>query len=242
MRLDITFNRDGSVKGFKFNADTLTLTFGGVLVVTAQDFDIDTDANASDPKARVAQFGSIGAKVKIGSLEIAGQANNFGFDPNGNFQPGDPNNASKQFGVVLSVEGTSGSALGWPSWLPIKINAIGIQWADIENDPADFELTLSASVTGLPAVAGLRFSGSIEGVHIKPSLLLEGKFPITRIDSFGVSIAGNLFGGEINGALIGGILRIKGNQIMADTDNSDPDDRVLFVGVQGGLSMGGIGG
>ena len=35
-----------------------------------------------------------------------------------------------------------------PSSCPVRVDAIGIQWEDVENHPEDFVLTLSASVTG----------------------------------------------------------------------------------------------
>ena len=142
--------------------------------------------------------------MKIGSLEIGGEARNFGITGDGDFKvlPG------KQFSVVLNIGGTSGSALGWPSWLPIQITTLGLSWTDFEAHPEDFDILLSATVTGLKGTSGLQFSGTIEGIKIRPSLLLQGKFPIVEIASLGVTLQGNLFGGEINAGLIGGVLKI----------------------------------
>jgi hypothetical protein len=126
--------------------------------------------------------------------------------------------------------------------LPIQINTLGLIWDDFEGHPENFDILLSASVVGLPAVPGLQFSGTIEGVRIRPSLLAQGKFPVVDIQSIGVSIKGSLFGGEVNGSLIGGILKIKNNQIQDPLATDEPDDRVFFVGVQGGFDMAGIGG
>ena len=151
---------------------------------------------------------------------------------------------SLALGVAIGVGSANGESFKWPSWLPIKIKEIGIQWVDIQKDPADFVLTLSASVTGLKGVAGLTFDGAIEGVRIDVGALREGKFPIIDIASIGVSIQGNLFGGHIEAQLVGGILKINAAGQMIDTlDVTTPvEDRVFFVGVQGGFSLAGIGG
>jgi hypothetical protein len=146
------------------------------------------------------------------------------------------------------VGGADGEALGWPKWLPVQINTLGVEFEDVVEDPSDFTLLLSASVTGLPAVKGLQFSGTVEGIRIRPKLILEGKFPVIDIASIGVSVTGNLFGGELNAGLIGGILKIAesspGNYSLIDPEDTytEVHDRVLFMGVQGGFSLPGVGG
>ena len=132
VRADLSFT-DGKVDGFKFKADLLDVGFLGnpdsdVLTLTARDFTIDTTADQNDPAARVVQFGSVGAQVKIGSLTIGGAARNFGFAPDGSFKPGDPKDANKNFAVELNADSTDGASLGWPSWLPIQINRLGIEF------------------------------------------------------------------------------------------------------------------
>src|SRR5262249_745351 len=144
------------------------------------------------------------------------------------------------------IGGASGDSLGWVPWLPIKINTLGVEFNDIEHHPEDFTLLLSASVTSLKGVSGLQFSGSIEGGRIPPALLLQGTFPGIGIDSFGVTITGGMFGGQVNAGLIGGILKIhKEGNTYTITESNDENDifaRVLFVAVQGGFSMGGMSG
>jgi len=59
----------------------------------------------------------------------------------------------------------TGSVRGsWPSFLPIQIQAIGIQWPNISADPTNFKLILSASVTGIQGMNGMEFSGAITGI------------------------------------------------------------------------------
>ena len=105
-------------------------------------------------------------------------------------------------------------------------------------------LTLSASVTGIQGLAGLNFSGSVQGIRIQPSLLMEGKFPVIGIDAFGVTASGSLFGGEINAGLIGGILRLDADfGIIGTFDRTTPvAQRVLYLGLQGGFSIAGMAG
>ena len=234
MRATLQFS-NGRVSAFKFSVDTLNIQLGSFVTITSTGFMLDTGATGTQ---EMVSFISVGAQVKIGSLVIGGKARNFAFLGNGSFQ------AKTGFGIFLSIGSATGDSFKWPSWLPIKINALGIQWDDVENHPEDFVLTLSASVTGLKAVPGLKFSGSIEGVKIKPSLLLEGKFPIIDIASIGVSVEGKLFGGELNAALIGGILKLDANgNMIGDLDTTTPvKDRIFFLGVQGGFSLAGIGG
>ena len=232
-----TFGSDGTFKSFQFAADQLAINLGSFLTLTASNFTIDTGADASHP---MVSFASVGAKVTVGGLVISGEARNFSFYGDGSFHPGNG------FGIFLSVGSADGGSFAWPSWLPIKIDAIGIQWPgdNLETDPANFVLTLSASVTGIKGIDGLEFSGSIQGIQIDVGKLLAGEFPIVGISSIGVEVKGNLFGGQLDAALIGGIIKVDaaGNAI-ADTDTTTPvAQRVFFAGLQGGFKMAGIGG
>ncbi|MCC6231170.1 MAG: hypothetical protein IT580_00900, partial [Verrucomicrobiales bacterium] len=247
LRADLVFNTDGTVSAFQFKVDTLNVVLGSILTLSAKDFFLNTGATGSQ---RVVQFGSVGASLKLGSLEIGGEARHFGFTADGNFVTGDPIQVANKFAVILNVDSTDGSSFGWPTWLPIRVTSLGVEFTDIVNNPADFTLILSATVTGLPAVPNLKFSGAIEGIKIRPSLLLAGQFPIIDIASIGVSVSGDMFGGELNAALVGGIIKIQktGENSFAPVDptltvpDSQVFDRVLFIGIQGGFSMAGIGG
>ena len=59
-----------------------------------------------------------------------------------------------------------------------------------------------------------------------------------------VQVKGNLFGGQLDAELIGGILKLDGSgNLIADTDTSTTvASRVFFAGIQGGFTMAGIGG
>ncbi len=255
MRATLTFT-DGVVDAFKFHVDGLIVTLGSYLRLTATDFNLDTGADTKgDPnsKSRIVQFGSLGAQIKVGGLLIGGEADNFGFAydkqaDTSTFKAGDPNFPAKQFAVILNIGSADGGSFGWPSWLPIHITTLGLRFKDFANHPSDFTIILSASVVGLPAVSGLKFSGAIDDIEIDPSLLFAGKFPVISLGAISVSISGNLFGGTLNAALLGGILQInhagsdpKTNYSVAPA-GTQGTDKVLYMAVQGGFSLPGIGG
>ncbi len=231
-----SFQFDSSgFKAFVFNADQLTINLGSFLQLTATNFSINTGAGPTDT---LVSFGSAGATISVAGLTISGSATSFSFLGDGSFHAG------TNFGVTLSVGAADGGSFAWPSWLPIHIDSIGIQWPNINTDPTNFLLTLSASVTGIKGIDGLEFSGSIQGIQIDIGKLLAGQFPIVGIGSIGVEVKGNMFGGQIDAELIGGIVKLdaSGNMIP-DTDTTTPVvGRVFFAGLSGSFAMAGIGG
>jgi carbon monoxide dehydrogenase subunit G len=228
----LIFGSDGSFKSLIFTVDTLKIDFNGFLVLTAHNFKLNTGAGPTEP---LVHFDSIGADLK--TLGIGGEARNFEFLGNGSFK------ALNGFGVFLNADNASGDSIGWMKQLPIKITTIGIQWRDINGDPSDFVLTVSASVTGIQGLGGLTFDGAVEGIQIDVGKLKRGEFPIIGLTSIGVHISGTLFGGTIDAGLIGGMVKLDANGApISDTDISTPvKDRVLFLGLQGSFSFGEIG-
>ena len=128
------------------------------------------------------------------------------------------------------MEQVDSNSFKWPSWLPIQITSLGITWPNIQANPADFALTLSAKVKNIPGVP-LDFEGSVNGLTIDVGLLQQGKFPITALESLSVKVGGDFGGAEISGSLIGGILKIDSAGNLIDTDDTTTlvSDRVLFV-------------
>ncbi|MBI3447906.1 MAG: hypothetical protein HY049_03165, partial [Acidobacteria bacterium] len=232
-RVTLEFD-SGHVKALLFSVDTFRVQLGSFLTLSGRDLKINTGAKGTE---ELVSFASIAAEVTIGSLVLTGEGRNFAFLGNGDFLP------KPGFGVILTIGSATGDGFKWPSWLPIKIDSIGIQFRDIQHDPTDFILILSASVNGLQGVSGITFSGAVEGIKIDVGKLLAGEFPIIGIDSIGVSIEGNLFGGEIKASLIGGIINLDaGNRIIDSFDVTTPVmRRVFFIGVEGGFEFSGIG-
>ena len=169
---------------------------------------------------------------------LTGEGRNFAIIGDGGFK------AKTGFGVALGIGSATGDSFKWPSFLPVRIDAIGIQWADVENHPEDFVLTLSASVTEIKGLAGLTFSGSIQGIKIAPALLARGEFPIIGLDSIAVQVKGKMFGGELDAGLLGGILKLDSSYgIIGAFDTTTPVfKRVFYLGIEGGFSIAGMAG
>lgn len=234
----ITFNfEDGAFTGLVFSADTLTFSIGSFLSFEGENVTINTAATGDE---FVVTFGTIGGTLTAGTFSVSASGSNFGITADGDFRvlPGE------EFSVALSLDGVDGNSLKWPSWLPIAIDSLELTWEDLEGDPLDFQIKLDARVTGFFGIGGLEFGGSVKGLVIDLGLLAEGKFPVTQLAELGVSIKGNLFGGEIEAALIAGIVKIDTNtgfELPADAEGANVDS-VFFVGFIGGLKLAGLGG
>ncbi len=234
-RATLTFT-NGVVDSFELVVDTLEIRLGTFVTLTSVNFRLDTGAIGTS--AEMVSFTSVGAKVTVGGLSLTGEGRNFAITGDGSFK------AKTGFGVFLAIGSSTGSSFAWPEFLPIRIDAIGIQWDDIEDHPEDFVLTLSASVTEIKGISGLTFSGSIQGIKIAPALLAEGKFPIIGLDSIAVRVSGKMFGGELTAGLIGGILKLDSTYaIIGALDTTTPVfKRVFYLGLEGGFSIAGMAG
>ncbi|MBC8508344.1 MAG: hypothetical protein H8D34_26095, partial [Chloroflexi bacterium] len=231
IRAALTFT-DGVPDGFRFLADQVKFKFGDVLSIHGSGIYIDTTATGEQ---WVASFDSIGATVKAGPLNVTGEMRYFAFTAEGKFvnRPG--------FGVFIEIGSLTGDSVGWPSWMPIRITSIGIQWRDINNDPFDFVLTLSASISGLFDLP-VELTGAVDGIQIDFDLLRQGKFPIIGIQGISVGIKVDLFGGKVSGSLLGGIVKLDKdyNEISATDFTTEVYDRILYMGVAGEFSMAGM--
>ena len=113
----------------------------------------------------------------IGALQIGGEAAQLRLPRRRHASSPSPASASSS----ASARPT-GDSFKWPSFLPIQIDAIGIQWADIQHRPDDFALTLSASVTGIKGIAGLSSPARSRASRSTRRCCSQGKFPIIGID------------------------------------------------------------
>src|SRR5918994_2440180 len=213
----------------------MRITLGSVLTITATDFRLNTGAG---PTEDLVSFVSVAAEVKIGSMILGGAAQNFSFTGDGSFE------AKQGFGVVLNLGGADGNAFKWPTWLPIRITSLGVQWTDPNAHPEDFTIVMSAAVTSIKGIPNLEFTGAIDGIRIDVGELLAGRNPIVGVDAIAVQVKGNLFGGELNAALLGGILRLtEGGTIIQAFDQTTPvAERIFYLGIEGGFSFAGLGG
>ena len=105
-----------------------------------------------------------------GPLKIGGEMRHFAITGKGLIK------TKQGFGLFLSADSANGGSVGWPAWLPIKIKNIGIEWPNINQNPLDFVLTLSASYLVndfyIPFIAGGRRNDKREVVAARASVLL----------------------------------------------------------------------
>ena len=76
--------------------------------------------------------------------------------------------------------------LKWPEWLPIRPTEIGIQWRNINANPEDFRLIVSADVTGIKGLPKVNVSGSITGLEFDVGALVRGENPLTGLQGAAV--------------------------------------------------------
>jgi hypothetical protein len=222
----------GGFNGFRFTAAQVEVTAGSFLKFTAGNVALNSDPG---PGEYVASFGIL--TVELTTLGISGSGGNFAIAADGSLVtlPG--------FGVTLSAGAGASSGLKWPDWLPIQITTLGLAWRNFAANPADFQITLSASVTGLRNLP-VSVSGSVEGAVIDIGLLTQGKFPLVDLRSASITVSGNLFGGEITGTLFLGILKTdaSGNEIPVGNTTTAVANSVLYGGIIAGFSLAGLSG
>lgn len=227
---------DPDLVGFRLQADLVRVRFGDLM--TFETLGVRFDPTATGDQTLLGVERST-VTVLAGPLQISGTADRFSILGSGAFR------ADAQFGVRLSVLPGAGEDLGMPSWMPVRIEEMGLRWRSINEAPLDVVLTLSASVTGIEGLPGAVFGGSIQGLEVDIGLLRQGRFPIIKLDSIGVSIRAEAFGGRIHGVLVGGLVRLDadGFRIRPDAPVDTPvADRILFVGVEGGYEVAGLSG
>ena len=126
----------------------------------------------------MASFGAVSATLP--DIDVTGTAQNFEILGNGTFV------TLPNFGIAV-ILGPS-SPLSDISLGPvhISITEIGLNWPNIQTDPTNFILTVSASVEAIQGIDGLSFSGAIDGLQIDIGKLKQGQFPVVGLESIGV--------------------------------------------------------
>ncbi len=146
---------DNVPTGFAIKVDTGDLKFGKALKVHTENFILDTTATGINP---VVGFDALSATVAAGPLALSGEIRNFGLLRDGSIQ------TRAGFGVFFGAESLDSKKLKWPEWLPIRPTEVGIQRRNINANPADFRLIVSADVTGIKGLP-LQVSGTIRGLE-----------------------------------------------------------------------------
>ena len=226
---------DNVPTGFALKVDQGDLAFGDFLEVHTENFIVDTTATGINP---VVGFDALKATVAAGPLALSGEIRNFGLLEDGSIQ------TRAGFGVFFGAESLDPKKLKWPDWLPIRPTEVGIQWRNLNADPGDFRLIVSADVKAIKGLTQLSVSGTVKGLEFDVGALVRGENPITGLQAMGVTVSGDLFGGTVTGGLIGGVIPISssGNEVPATDFVTPIVDHVFFVGLQGGFEINKKGG
>ncbi len=233
---------------FTFNniivtAGNITIKIGSFLTLTANNVTINPQAGANQD---LISFGGgstpgtygLSATLNAGPLTLTGGASNFAIEGNGTLL------AKSNFVVALAAGQNTASSVSWPTWLPIQNLAVALSWTDFNNNPNNFTLTLSATVTKpsfLPST--LTFTGVVTGLQIDVQKLSNGEFPIVGIGSVGITVGGTLFGGPVSATVILGIASFDaGNNLVASTDTTTPvASRQFYAALSGTVTIPGLG-
>ncbi|MDB5294675.1 MAG: hypothetical protein JWO31_658, partial [Phycisphaerales bacterium] len=223
-----TLTRDGGGNwGFSFTAGSVGLKLGPI-AMTATNVAFNPLATGTQ---QLISLSGLQVSVSLSKLTLTGSAGSatgqIVVRADGSFSL--PQNFS--IGVTIGA-GTSGE-LGWPTWIPIQIKSIVLTWPDLSADAGNFTITLSAKVTG--TYGTIQLDGDIENVVIDVNKLRNGQFPITSIDSAAVSAKGDVFGGELEAALILGVVKLDASNRQV-APGAAFDHTVFYAGIDGGFT------
>ncbi|MFI5457325.1 MAG: LamG-like jellyroll fold domain-containing protein [Isosphaerales bacterium] len=212
----------GDYGQFKVQADSASFQVGSYVTLKSKTFSINT---APGPMDDIASFQSVDATLSVGSLSFSGTGTNFAIDSSGNFVtlPG--------FSVSVDVSDPT-SQLQWPSFLPIQVPKLALNWMDFQNDPTNFTIDLSASVNA--SLAGITLGGFVQDAVIDINKLKQGQFPVTSIGGAGISAGGTFVG-----------VQLKAEAFLATATVNDQygqPENVLYGGIDGGIEIAGLGG
>ena len=206
---------------FMVQASSASFQLGSYVTLTADGAMFNTDPGSGD----IADFDSVTGELNVGSLSFSGTGTDFGIDSSGNFVtlPG--------FGVSVNVTDPSGQ-LQWPSFLPIQLSKLALNWPNFDADPTNFTIDLSASLNA--SLAGITLAGSVQDAVIDINKLKNGQFPVTSIGGAGFSASGSFAGATV---------KAEGFLATATvTDSSGNTKTELYGGIDGGLDFAGLAG
>lgn len=227
----------GDLGHFTFKADTVDFTLGSYLDLSATGVSVDT---APPIDGDLLDVDDVTATLKLpGNLSLSGSGQNFGISADGKFV------AKKDFGVLLTVNNPA--SFKWPSWLPIHVTTVGVQWPDFSTDPSNFQLDLSASVNATVPGTSLHLSGFVQDAVLNVGKIESGNlsdFPITSIKGAGISVGGTLFGVEVDGGLFLAVLNVdsKGNVIPDGDTQTQVAHSYFYGGIEAAFNLEGYAG
>jgi|GEM_PF-2736274 len=219
----------------------LEVPFGDLLTASAGNVDIDFLPPPGQP---LVSFGEDGLGLAFADLDVltgwGGTVSNFALGSD--FRP----YALPGFAVDLSVP--DDVAVGFPDWLPFRLDEIGLRFPDLATNPggaiADgfalgdlsaFAIRVSGGINLVPGEDAapddllLPVEASVTGLELDLGRLVDGRFPITNLDAISAGVPEF----DVLGVAVGGDLSI-GSLLVEGT-------RVFYVRVSGTFAMDDIG-
>ncbi|WP_406694298.1 PKD domain-containing protein [Singulisphaera sp. Ch08] len=229
---ELGFDAAGAVNRFRFSVGSLTGQLGSLVTLSASDVEFIPTATGSET---LLSIGTASASVFIAAadLTLTGAVSGVVIAGDGTITGPETLSISADFGADTA------SKLKLPAFLPFKIDTLSLDWADFDDQPDQFTIALTASVTG--TIGPLTFSGGVDNMVIDPYRLANGEFPIVALDGFSVGVSGDLFAGRIEGAVIGGIVKLDDEGNVLDDGETDFASTVFYAGINGGFQFGDIG-
>lgn len=237
LELDLTADADFDLQAVRLKlhaaaVQQVELSLGSLMTLSATQVELDLSAGADE---FMASFGTL--RVSFPGLGIQGTGRNFAIRGDGSVA------SLPNFGVSLDIDSGALPSLKWPSWLHIRLPKIEINWPNFELNPEKFRAVVSAIVDRIENLP-LQVSGSIEDIVIDFDLLRQGKFPVMELGSASITIKGKLFGGDAEGTLFVGLIRVDaaGNRILPGDEVTPVADRVLYGGIMASFKFGDLSG
>ena len=226
---DLGFDDAGAVNTFTFSVGSLTGQLGSLVTLNASDVEFTPTATGSDP---LLSIGTASATVAIAAADLSLTGAVSGVVISGDGTVAGPQTLS----VSVDFGDDTAAKLKLPSFLPFKIDTLSLDWAAFADHPDQFTIALSASVNG--NFGPLTFSGGVDNIVIDPYRLAQGEFPIVALDGFSVGVSGDLFAGRIEGAVVGGIVKLDAEGNVLDDGETDFASTVFYAGINGGFQLG----
>ncbi len=227
----VGFGSTGRVESVAITAGTLDVSIGGLVTLAGTDVALFPLATGT---ATLFSFGSAAATLSVAGATLTGSAGAFSVAANKEII----GPATLAIGVTFGSD-TAGK-LKWPSFLPVQLQSVTVTFPEFAADPRHFTIDLSATINGKIGPVGV--SGSVKNLSIDPYRLRDNRNPIVGLTDFAVSATGKLFGGEISGGIVGGIVKrdVEGN-VLPDGATAF-NDTVFYAGVDGKFSFSTLGG
>ena len=231
------FSSAGQMLPLLFTMDQMEAKLGTYVTLTAQDVVLDTGA-AGD--TYLLQVGEVTGTLEVPNLLLFGVVGgNFAITGSGQFVP------LANFGARIQDSDFNDAVqqVGWPKWISVKVDQLGVTWPDFMADPSNLQIVLSGSIDGMFKDLGLPMTvgGSITNARFDLGRLLAGQFPVTSLDAASFNIGGKLFGVEVAAEGTLGMIRYDAD-FQEVTDPLAPYvDTVLYAGFGGKFEVPGFG-